>query len=179
MRHYPEKDDKWEQKELEELEAEPWMIAMLQYNPSYVHWGNGEDYMWETESQWGSEVEIHSVDKLWKLDEYNEVVNFYFQVNRKSTTCDACKGKFYNPKTLQLKEEWLLLTTGQKRNNQLKEDEIDMLWVIHPRKGASRGVLLTEIKEEELPKVVEYLKDARQRNWDRFAKLDSVPIKVQ
>lgn len=45
------------------------------------------------------------------------------------------------------------------------------MWFIHPRKGASRGVLLEEIKENELNRVLGYLKEARQRNWDRFSKL--------
>lgn len=45
------------------------------------------------------------------------------------------------------------------------------MWFIHPRKGASRGVLLESIKENELDRVIDYLKEARQRNWDRFSKL--------
>lgn len=45
------------------------------------------------------------------------------------------------------------------------------MWFIHPRKGAARGVLLEEIKEDELDTVLGYLKEARQRNWDRFSKL--------
>jgi len=45
------------------------------------------------------------------------------------------------------------------------------MWVIHPRKGASRGVLLTNIKEKEVPIVIEYLKTAAQRNADRFGRL--------
>ena len=45
------------------------------------------------------------------------------------------------------------------------------MWVIHPRKGASRGVILKDIKKDDLPKVMKYLKDARKRNYDRFGKL--------
>lgn len=45
------------------------------------------------------------------------------------------------------------------------------MWFVHPRKGAARGVLLESIEENELDKVIDYLKEARQRNWDRFSKL--------
>lgn len=45
------------------------------------------------------------------------------------------------------------------------------LWMLHPRKGCSRGVYIKEIKEDEVPKVIEYLKKARERNYNRFSKL--------
>lgn len=45
------------------------------------------------------------------------------------------------------------------------------MWFLHPRKGCSRGVLLKNINEDEMPKVIEYLKEAAQRNADRFSKL--------
>jgi hypothetical protein len=45
------------------------------------------------------------------------------------------------------------------------------MWFIHPRKGSSRGVYLKNIEQNEVEKVVEYLKKARQRNYDRFEKL--------
>jgi hypothetical protein len=46
------------------------------------------------------------------------------------------------------------------------------LWILHPRKGCSRGVYIKDIKKEDMRKVIEHLKIARQRNQDRFAKLD-------
>lgn len=45
------------------------------------------------------------------------------------------------------------------------------MWFLHPRKGCSRGVLLKEVKQHEMETVIKYLKEARQRNWDRFSKL--------
>lgn len=45
------------------------------------------------------------------------------------------------------------------------------LWIIHPRKGCSRGVFIHEILQEELPKVKEFLKGAANRNAERFSKL--------
>ncbi len=42
------------------------------------------------------------------------------------------------------------------------------LWYIHPRKGCSRGVYIEDIKEEDIPSVIAYLKEARDRNNKRF-----------
>ena len=47
-----------------------------------------------------------------------------------------------------------------------------VLWVLHPRKGASRGVHIKNIEEKELPKVLAFLRAARDRNSDRFARLE-------
>lgn len=43
-----------------------------------------------------------------------------------------------------------------------------VLWMIHPRKGASRGVLVRHIEKEDVPEVLEYLREAAQRNQQRF-----------
>jgi len=45
------------------------------------------------------------------------------------------------------------------------------MWFIHPRKGSSRGVYLKNIEQSEVVGVIEYLKEARQRNYDRFSML--------
>jgi hypothetical protein len=45
------------------------------------------------------------------------------------------------------------------------------LWFIHPRKGASRGVYIKNIEEKEVPEVIAYLKEAAERNANRFSKL--------
>ena len=45
------------------------------------------------------------------------------------------------------------------------------LWIIHPRKGASRGVEVGHIERSELPQVFAYLKEAAQRNAERFSKI--------
>lgn len=46
-----------------------------------------------------------------------------------------------------------------------------VLWVLHPRKGCSRGVEVKNIQQEELPLVREWLNEAAKRNADRFSKL--------
>lgn len=45
------------------------------------------------------------------------------------------------------------------------------LWMIHPRKGASRGLLVEEVKEDEIPIVMKWLKEAEKRNSNRFKKI--------
>jgi len=45
------------------------------------------------------------------------------------------------------------------------------LWMLHPRKGCSQGVEVSRIEQSELPEVFAWLKEAAQRNADRFAKV--------
>lgn len=42
------------------------------------------------------------------------------------------------------------------------------LWMLHPRKGCSRGVLINEVTKEDLKQVKKYLAKAAQRNAMRF-----------
>lgn len=46
-----------------------------------------------------------------------------------------------------------------------------VLWMLHPRKGAARGVEIKCISKEELPAVFAWLREADKRNRDRFAKI--------
>lgn len=46
-----------------------------------------------------------------------------------------------------------------------------VLWLIHPRKGASRGVKVTNIQQEDLPEVYKFLRTAADRNAERFSKV--------
>lgn len=43
-----------------------------------------------------------------------------------------------------------------------------VLWVLHPRKGCSRGLEIKNITEEDLPEVFKLLRDAATRNANRF-----------
>jgi hypothetical protein len=143
MRQYPsnEKDD---QQNLAMLNAETWQIELLKLNPSYLWWGCYEDYMSDDNKGWSSRTIMENWDecKNWDLDELNELVNFYFEVYRKSEPCED-KAKV----ALQL-------------------------WYINPRKGCSRGAYIKEIKEDEIPQVIDYLNNARERNEHRFSGLD-------
>jgi hypothetical protein len=51
-----------------------------------------------------------------------------------------------------------------------------VLWLIHPRKGASRGVEIERIEREDLPVVFAFLKEAARRNAERFAKAVQVAV---
>jgi hypothetical protein len=44
------------------------------------------------------------------------------------------------------------------------------LWILHPRKGAARGVLIKNIEQDDLPNVGKWLAEADDRNRDRFNK---------
>ena len=44
-----------------------------------------------------------------------------------------------------------------------------VLWMLHPRKGASRGVEIKEIRESEMPSVLRFLQLAAKRNAERFS----------
>lgn len=46
-----------------------------------------------------------------------------------------------------------------------------VLWMLHPRKGCSRGVEIKKLQKGDLPKVVEFLCEAAKRNAERFAKV--------
>jgi hypothetical protein len=45
------------------------------------------------------------------------------------------------------------------------------LWYLHPRKGCSRGVYIENINQKDVPSVIQHLKEARDRNNERFSKL--------
>lgn len=50
------------------------------------------------------------------------------------------------------------------------------LWILHPRKGCSRGVEITNIQQSELPAVFSYLREAAKRNAQRFS---DIPLNAQ
>ena len=106
MRTYPEgKDD---QKEVQELHVEPWMIEQLKLNPAYPHWGPHEDYMIQKGEGWNSAVTKKTWAEFgpWELDEMNECVHFYFQLWRASKQCGACGATGYHPDALWVTESW-------------------------------------------------------------------------
>lgn len=256
MRHYPE--DEWD---LEYAEGVPeWMLEALRVNPDYCNWGVHEDYMMVGDSKgWDSSVAGQAWAKnSWQLDDLNEVVNFYFSVDKNETECPDCE-MGYSPEAQKLFDGCYRHRLHDRSTgywiNDLTQDEVDALWnagrlgklqtgredgskpsiqevndmaepprglgfrsmghdainigilvrarakrlgfpdtcttcdgyhairhnprlnftmwVIHPRKGAARGVEFVDITEEELPEVYAYLREAAQRNADRFGKVPS------
>ena len=74
------------------------MVELLKLNPDYCAWGPHEDYMSDG-SSWSkpSVNETWSEFGPWSLDDLNEVVNFYFELNRDSVDCVICNGSGYTP----------------------------------------------------------------------------------
>lgn len=207
--------------------------------------------MIDDEHSWSSRQTLESADQLWTLDDYNEVVNFYFDLIRDNHECETCEGTGLNPETFQLKEDWYdFAGTGRRWDSKLVQEEVDalwenhrlrgdftskptaeevnewnrrprsmghdainqwicvktrakrlgiwghckccggeghifdadkahvelQLWVLHPRKGASRGVRLLKVEQSDIPEIVQYLKEARQRNDDKFRKISNFTI---
>lgn len=290
MRNVPE--DKYDFECLDSLNAEQWMIDLLKLNPEYTLWGPHEDYMCQKDSGWRAPVETVG----WKsfdleLNELNEVVNFYFEIDRSSEKCKVCGGDGYHPdakwvsdsfyrhsspfshdsdifcpfptslffeqyKNPALRDFCEEMAIHQCWNDRITQEEVELLvaedrlrdftheyvmgdfvekippymptaeeinkiqqtgginthdcinrlilvehrcdkfgiprqcyqckgnghvytaekahvnlvlWVLHPRKGASRGWEITHINQDDLPAVFNFLKQAADRNAQRFA----------
>jgi hypothetical protein len=235
--------------------AEDWQIDLLKLNPSYCSWGPDEDYMWVKGEGWNSPLKFENWSEFkFKLDDWNECVNFYFRVTREEKVCSDCNGTGYHQEAYRIansfyphqcesiglpaKDAWhdkitqdeleFLQSLGRipkdatldqvnKENRSptglfgtanLRHDCINrsaliearckrlgltrncetcdgdgvvyvadhatvslVLWILHPRKGASRGIEVNNITQQDLPSVFEYLKEAAQRNANRFSKL--------
>lgn len=242
MRSYNPTDE-YDTKEAARLRAEPWMLELLSINPGYASWGPHEDYMCDKNGGWRAPIFLATWADRPGLDDYNEVVSFYFSVERDSIECDACKTG-YNPATEALHNGFYehLSSKAECWRYSITQDECDALialqrapagstaetinarerlgrgpnthdainahilirtrgkrlgvygmcpkcdghmsvftsetarvaltlWVLHPRKGASRGLEIATIQCEELPEVFAYLRSAAARNADRFGKV--------
>lgn len=132
MRYFPSESD-WDQNRIKELHVEPWMVNLLRCNPGYNSWGPGEDYMPSPSKNggWGSSLEY----KDWQEFGPWEPDELNELVN------------FY----FELNNDGC----GQPGYVSL------ILWFLHPRKGASRGVIVRKIEQSELSSIKKFLKVAR------------------
>jgi len=293
-----DKNDKYDVQDMERLNVDPWMLKLLELNPEYVSWGPHEDYMMKRGRDEGPDDLGRNQDHGWEsrmlrktwaeldltLDELNECVNFYFEINRDSKDCTVCGGKGYSidaqwvsesfythsspfkqqtPKEFEaetimasfggsygpkgvhvndlyptvdvlnhygkeFKKFCELMKLGEGWGDMsLTEDEIQalkdghreypvgrmghdcinrgilikarckrfgidlhcteceghcytfteekahlslVLWILHPRKGASRGVQVDRIEKSDLPGIMEFLDIAAKQNAERFKK---------
>jgi hypothetical protein len=133
MRHYPEDD--YDKEDIITLNAQPWMVEVLKLNPDYCSWGPHEDYMIGNQRP-GSRITWRDplFYKDWNefsgftLDDLNEVVNFYFSINRDNTPCVACDEEGYNPKTLKISRDFYdFERTGRRWCDKITQDEVDAL----------------------------------------------------
>lgn len=298
----------YDEKELKDLRAEPWMLELLELNPSYVSWGVHEDYMckqgddepWHEERHklgmperkhgWEARILLKNwAEHTIEPNDLNEVVNFHFSIERDAKDCDTCQATGYHPDAMWISETFYA-HMAEKLTDRLDElsemekkypgfvehmrscaaspggwhtcatqDEVDALaverrlmdfthtfvpeqgwkpkdppykpvakevnewaaaprsmghdainrmimiearlkrlgipkncpqcagdgsiytaehprvvltyWLLHPRKGASRGVEVADIQQQDLPQVFMFLKHAAERNTARFAKV--------
>lgn len=256
MRYYPETESDFE--EFEKLNAEQWMLDCLKMNPDYLGWGVHEDYMCSDNGNWDSRVIVDSWGEFdFGLDNLNEMVNFYFSLERNNVQCECCEGSGYNKETKVIADDWYdFSNTGRRWDSKITQHEVDALvsagrlmdfthtfepgkgwakkspevtptaeqvntwnsgvglghdginksicvraraeregvfgfcdncdgggyvfteksarlavtfWILHPRKGCSRGVMVKNIEQEELNKVKQYILEAKERNNSRFS----------
>jgi hypothetical protein len=106
MRSIP--NDKYDDEELAQLNAEPWMIDLLKLNPDYTCWGPYEDYMAGDGGGWSASKREQSWEEIkgWTLNDWNEMVNFYFEVSRASKRCEECAGTGYHRDALWVSESF-------------------------------------------------------------------------
>lgn len=50
------------------------------------------------------------------------------------------------------------------------------LWILHPRKGCSRGVEISLVEQDDLPAIYAWLSEAAKRNSERFAAIPSSEV---
>lgn len=244
MRYF-DKTNKYDLQEAKEMEVPSWMLDCLQMNPSYCSWGPYEDCM-TSGVGWNEALFFETFDEMFELDDLNEVVNFYFSVERNAEDCPVCLGTGKNKEVAELQRSWYdFERRGDMWRDKLTHIEVDALvkekrinprdfnvehitpnivnaaerdrsihdainraicieararsqgiwedcpncngngylfteevprlsltlWVIHPRKGASRGVLIRHIPETKVNDAIILLAEASERNSDRFSKI--------
>lgn len=129
MRYYPEDECDWNKIKEIGLRRNDWNLNVLKKNPEYLSWGNYEDYMCNKENGWNSAVELESVENLWELDNFNELVNFYFEIYRNSKECSYCEGSGLNPSTKKISDDWYdFENKGTRWCDKITQDEVDALW---------------------------------------------------
>jgi hypothetical protein len=278
MRTLPEDDS--DRVHLAQLNVEPWMVEHLKLNPEYVHWGPGEDFMSTKGESWEASQEVTGWSAFgpWALDELNECVHFYFELERPSERCASCDASGYNSETKVIADtfydhgdysidftNWRIVgsienarklggATGRRWHDKITQDEVDalvaagrlrkwtesgwqsvprtaaevnaanaegakhdheldhdginrgilietrakrlgvwglcpsceghgtvftaprghlnvVLWILHPRKGCSRGVRVRNLSEVDAEAVKQWLAQAAERNAQRFGKV--------
>ena len=129
MRH--QEDD-----EAKQLNAEQWQLDLLKANPPYCGWGPHEDYMCGAGEGWNSRIIVPTWTEFgpWDLDDLNECVNFYFEVNRASEECKTCGGNGYHHAAQDVVEtfyphmcEARNLSRSMAWNDKITQDECDAL----------------------------------------------------
>jgi len=85
------------------------------------------------------------------IDKY-EAVTAQCEVEGVDTTCQSCNGRAFH-------------YVGDKCEVSLT------LWILHPRKGCSRGFEIRNIEQKDLPEIYKFLNEAAERNANRFSRI--------
>ncbi len=168
------------------LNAEPWMLRLLELNPSYTGWSPGGDCMRGVGEKHGWQAAwIH---QTWKefvlcLDSHNVCVDFYFAVQRESEDCAACRGRGTLSENLDGFHVSDDCAACNGHGGIPIEDKAHVsltLWILHPRKGASRGMQIERIADEhEALEAMLWLRQAAEQNAARWAPLVAELPKAQ
>lgn len=155
------------------------MVRCIKMNPSYVCWGPYEDYMGYNGTAWSSPLFYGSWRSFgpWELDEFNEIVNFYFEIERSSVNCESCGNSGLNveARANKLGFNGHCDKCGGRGFIYIEETaHLNLiLWMLHPRKGCSRGIEIKNITESDLSEVRRLLLEAQSRNNERFSKISA------
>lgn len=125
MRHYDEEEAK-------DLNAAQWQLDLLKLNPEYCSWGPHEDYMWtKDDAGWNGRIIAPTWAEFgpWGLDDLNECVNFYFEVNRASEKCLTCAGNGYHTLAQQVVNSFYshMNDRGEHWHDNITQDEVQAL----------------------------------------------------
>lgn len=104
-------EEETDRRDLARLNVEPWMAEQLRLNPRYTGWGPGMDYMKSSgsgeEHGYDRGAETSWADFQLQLDDYNECVHFYFELDRKSKECPSCPdSRGLSPEAFAFDAQW-------------------------------------------------------------------------
>lgn len=116
--------------DIEELQAKPWQLQLLQLNSSYIGWETSETF------------------DSWKkgkpsLDDLNECFLFCFDISRKNQDCECCSGSGYSDEAAKIAKSfysWCSDITDDEYEVLVQNNRVDY------KRGNNQRILLT--KEE-------------------------------
>jgi hypothetical protein len=165
----------------------------LPFDRGYIGWSPGGDYMpgpgddrgWQQGLEFATWQDARSLIADGDPD-LNLVADFYFTVRHDTTPCVPCERSGLSPAAraerraqgTRLEMDWYreasermgeaihcALCQGHGDTRTGPDRLVLNLWLLHPRKGASRGVVVREVKPEEL----EDVRFSLLASWERLS----------